>query len=260
MKIDIICVNHNTAPLLQRFLNTLLQSDQNTWDLLISDNGSTDGSVEYLKAQTELPAKYIAYNPNVGYAHACNQLAYMGKNEIIGLFNADIWFEPNHIPELLNVFRDNPNVAILGPKQRNENGQIVHAGIFGSLEDPKHRGWREHDPNDMLYKDFQQCVTVSGSAYLIRRSVWEELTACEIFRSGFRSQGAFLPTMHYYEETWCSYHAHAHDYQVWYDGRLKSLGHTWHASSQLGAAPDQQMRESQRVFRAACDLHQIAHD
>lgn len=259
--LDICCVNFNTADKLKRFLETVNQSNPSLWNLYVADNGSTDGSIELLKENLytyNIEQGY--FNENIGFANACNQLASLGNADIIGLFNADVWLMPNHVDYILKSFADNPNMAIMGPKQRNEQGQVVHAGIFGSHTKPRHRGWRSFDPHDQLYRDYNRCLTVSGSAYFIRRSVWDALTNCEIYQKGYGANGAFLPTPHYYEETYCSVHALSHGYEVWYDGRFPSLGHSWHASSEVGGETDAQFGISQMIFRSACDMHSIPHD
>lgn len=62
-----------------------------------------------------------------------------------------------------------------------------------------------------------------------------------------------------YEETWCSYHARAHGFNVVYDGSI-SIGHSWHASSPVGGKQDRHFKESQRLFRRACLIHEIECD
>lgn len=259
--LDICVVSYNTVDKLKRFLETINESDPSLWKLYVADNGSTDGSQQFI--QDNLETYNITqgfYNENIGFAAACNNLASIGNSEIVGLFNADVWMVPDHIKYILDCFADNPNMDIMGPKQRNERHQIVHAGIFGSMTAPAHRGWKEFDPDDQKYRDRQQCLTVSGSAYLIRRSTWNSLTACPIYQEGFEANGAFLPTNHYFEETFCSYHAHSHGYEVWYDGIIPSMGHSWHASSEIGGSADLQFASSQQMFRSACDQHDIPHD
>lgn len=260
--IDLCVVSYNTRDKLERLCCELLSDAEphwQPWRLYVADNGSTDGSVEWLKErQRTYEIEHVAYNENIGYAAACNQLAGYGTGEIIGLLNADVWFATSDVQKIERSFRDQ-EVSILGPKQRNEQGSIVHAGIFGSNEQPKHRGWRQHDPQDQFYRDKQECVTVSGSAYFIRRTTWETLTQCKIYQSiAPEAPGAFLPTPHFYEETWCSYHARAHGFKVFYDGSI-SIGHSWHASSPVGSQNDK-FRMSYGIFSAACDAHAIAHD
>ena len=114
-----------------------------------------------------------------------------------------MWFTAKAVDEVEQFFEDNPDVSIMGPKQMDSKGYITAGGIFGTHTAPKHRGWKVHDPDDKLYKDVREAVTIAGSAYFIRRSVWEYLTGCGVYQglgvfSNSDVQGAFLPTPHYY--------------------------------------------------------------
>ena len=233
--IDLCVINYNTRPLLERFLNVLhsdVDSVNRAWNLRIADNDSGDDSVEWLMSNySSYFISDVYLNPNIGYSAACNQLASFGSSDVIALLNADTWMTSKDISDIDLIFQNNPDIHILGPKQRDENGFITHAGIVGTNVQPKHRGWREYDPNDVLFKDRIECVTVSGSAYFVRRSVWNAMTNNPKYRELYPDAvGAFLPTPHYYEETWCSYFARHLGYNVVYDGSV-SVGHSWHASS-----------------------------
>lgn len=280
--IDLLVVNYNTKPLLERLLNTLHEDAgrNNPWAIYIADNDSTDDSRDFLrqhaihyemgaaKPRSFGSAMYSAYDlkevhflPNNGYSFAINHMAARGEGDIIGILNADVWLTSGDVAAIQSIFDEDPTISILGPKQRNEQGNIVHAGIVGTNEAPRHRGWNEHDPHDVKYKDQIDCVTVSGSAYFVRRSVWEDMTNHPDYKMvSNNAPGAFLPTPHYFEETWCSYFARHLGYRVVYDGTV-SIGHTWCASTN-GPAPilNQYFRESQKIFRAACDKIGIEHD
>jgi GT2 family glycosyltransferase len=205
--IDLCVVSYNTKPLLKRFLNTLYKGDHSTkiYDLLIADNGSTDGSAQWLDANKKLLSDTYAImlNENIGYSAACNQLAAMGTGDIIGLLNADVWLTVQDVRSIQKSFDDHPEQAIMGPKQRDENGYVRHGGIIGTNTKPQHRGWNDYDPKDLKYRDRIECVSISGSAYFIRREVWEALTECSVYKEAVMKQnnevtGAFLPTPHYY--------------------------------------------------------------
>jgi GT2 family glycosyltransferase len=268
--IDLLVVSHNTKPLLQRLLDTLHSDNigMPAWTLYITDNGSTDGSAEFLT--DEVSSKYNVKagwcTENVGYAAACNHMAKESSSDILGLLNGDVWMTTHDVRKIEEFFQTHPAAAIVGPKSRNEKHYITHGGIVGTGAKPQMRGWNEYDPDDTLYRDQVDCVSVSGSAYFIRRSIWDELTTCDMYREFINRDlnmrevpGAFLPVFHYYEETWCSYHARAHGWKVYYDGTV-SIGHTWHASSEVGSAVDQEFKASRKVFRRACAWHGIQHD
>lgn len=262
--IDLCVVNYNTRPLLNRFIDCLhhdLHEVEKNWNLYVADNGSRDDSVKWLKYNfSRYKIKKFYENENVGYSAACNQLASNGTGEIIALLNSDVWITSMDLVKIEKIFKENNDIHILGPKQRDELGHITHAGIVGTNTEPRHRGWREHDPNDTLYKDRVNCVTVSGSAYFIRRTVWDSLTNDEQYREMFPdAKGAFLPTPHYYEETWCSYFARHRGYNVVYDGTV-SIGHSWHKSSPVGGEADAKFAISREIFRKSCDYIGIERD
>lgn len=266
-RIELCTVSYNTKELLIRQIDTLTEGydpDKHSelFNLRIADNGSTDGSKEFLQADTMPPywGCTIMCNDNVGYSRACNMLGNMGGGEIVGLLNADVWLTVGDVEKIAESFDKHPEMAIMGPKQRDENGRIRHAGIEGTNTAPKHRGWGVYDPDDTLFRDYKEMVTVSGSAYFIRRSVWDALTDDEEYRSIVPDAlGPFLPTPHYFEETWVSYFARHRGYGVYYDGSI-SIGHSWHASHKVGSEHDKKFPISQAMFRDACAIMGIECD
>lgn len=205
MSVDLCIVNYNTADLYDRLIRTL-QKDLENQDVEIKiypqNNDSEDESkvvMGHWYASEHVTEKPV-FAENVGYSAACNSLAARGDGEIIGLLNADVWLTSHDVQKIYDSFKENPDVHILGPKQRNEHGIIKHAGIIGTNTQPRHRGWNFPDPEDIKFRDRIQCVSVSGSAYFIRRSVWEALTQCHVYGEVItrNAEGAFLPTPHYY--------------------------------------------------------------
>lgn len=261
-KIDLCSVSYNTKHLLIRQLQHLSKGDYEDFNLYIADNASTDGSVEYLK-DFKPPdfVKEIVYNTNIGYAGACNRLGSAGDGEIVGLLNADVWLTADDVKKIAESFDNHPEMDIMGPKQRDENGRIRHAGIEGSNTAPKHRGWAVHDSDDSLFRDYKEMVTVSGSAYFIRRSVWDALTNDSEYKEIIPNAiGPLLPTPHYWEETWVSYFARHKGYKVYYDGSI-SIGHSWHASHPIGSEKDTKaFGTSKKMFAQACKRFGIEHD
>lgn len=204
-----------------------------------------------------VPGTYVVIPENKGYAYACNFAAARTDGEIIALFNSDIILLEGTIEKCANALRENPKWGVVGPLQYDSQGMITHAGIFGTLEQPKHRQWRRRTAAHV--RDVREAVTVAGSAYFVKRTVWDELTQCEIYRSLYPdAEGAFLPTWLYYEETWCSYHAQAHGHEVYYFGEAECI-HEWHGT--IGRhGGDQAIGDAKAQFRAMCDTHGILHD
>ncbi len=259
--IDLCVTNYKTPECLARLLDAVQKEDDPTvWKMWIADNSSRDRGVVAARQVLDCDrVEHLYDNDNIGYAAACNHLASQGSGDIIGLLNADAWLTTEDLRQIQLRF-DETDVAILGPKQRNEQHKITHGGIFGTQKEPEMRGWLKFDPKDEMYRDTLEAVTVSGAAYFIRRDVWDELTNCPTYHEMHpKALGAFLPTKHYYEETWCSYHAAAHGHKIVYDGTI-SIGHTFHASSPINSEPQELFYNSQVMFRTMCDIHGIPHD
>lgn len=271
--IDLVSVNYNTPRELTRQVETLnSDNDGRSWTYYLADNNAPEDNLSHGLIRSWVESdKYqidgVSLNSNIGYARACNMGANRGGSQIIGFLNADVWLTTADVKKIEKIFDEDPRVTILGPKQRDEQNRIRHAGILGTNTNPKMRGWSQPDPQNTSYRDRVECVTVSGSAYFIRREAWELLTSCPTYVEACKTlidekpEGAFLPTPGYWEETFCSYHARAHGYRAWYDGEV-SIGHTWHASTPIGQGHDEpaSINKSRGLFKAACEAHNIPHD
>lgn len=228
-------------------------------------------NVDPTPADVKVAEDWVSANPyrhhlqtgtNVGYANACNMAAVRGWQEAIGFFNSDMRILPEHLDvfdSCLNLLFSDPDIAIVGPRQVDERGRITHGGIFGTLTAPRPRGWMQHDQGQC--SDVLPAVTVSGSAYIVKKTAWTTLTDCPIYQKFTGGAiGAFLPTPHYYEETACSYHAKSHGFEIMYNGAA-AMEHRWHRSSPVGGIAEREhMPKSRSLFRDFCDMHGIQHD
>lgn len=268
--VHIVVVNYHTHDDLQAFLDSLDAFRPKVHcQVTVVD---VEQGEEAMIATSTKGGKHITWlnvEKNIGYARACNLGALQGIGEnwakqYTMFFNADVRLLPRAIDQLHDAMEANPSWGVIGPKQVSSQNKITHAGIFGTNVAPKHRGWQEL--NRGQYQDTKEAITVSGSAYMVRNRMWDGLTMCPTYRDFVKenvhdpgNSGAFLPTPHYYEETWCSYHARAHGWDVVYFGEACVI-HEWHKASPVGGAADSLMPESQKLFRAACDAHGIARD
>lgn len=256
MALDIVVVNYHTPTDLNSFLQSLNRfppSDEATLTV-VDVEAPIRGSEPWAQGM----ARWISTPDNIGYARACNLGAQEGRGDVLALFNADVEITANSLDFCVAALNSNDDWGVLGPCQVDRQNRVRHAGIFGSNEAPLHRGWSEVYRGQ--YNDVREAITVSGSAYFIKRSVWAELASCPLYQDvAPDATGAFLPTPHYYEESYCSYHCREHGYRVMYYGPVTMI-HQWHRSSPLGGWAEQQMPTSRALFRRACAYHGIACD
>ncbi len=202
----------------------------------------------------------LEFEDNVGYGYAGNQGGALGDREIVGIFNVDLTFMAGAIDHCCQTLLAHPDWGIAGPRQINGWYQITAAGIFGTNTEPKHRGWMEQDTG--AYRDVSDdCIVVVGSAMFIKRSVWDQLTACPSYRRTAprpNPVGPLLETALYYEDAWLSYHASAHGHRLGYIGDT-AINHEYHGAVKIHGDGNN-MEAAHDQFRLCCDEHGIAHD
>lgn len=96
--------------------SVLANTDVGSYELIIVDNGSTDGTPAYLAA---LEARHphvrgISNSDNLGFAAACNQGISQGHGDHVVLLNNDVLVPPGWLPTLLAHVSD-PSVGAAGP-------------------------------------------------------------------------------------------------------------------------------------------------
>lgn len=262
--LDVVAVSYQARVETGRFLDSLAHIDV-PFRVLIIDNASPDmgvrtAIVEHLPARSELCRSnaYVFNHENVGYARAVNQAMSLLPEPApyAAILNTDTEFIAGEsIARLIEHFEQNPDVGVIGPRTFTSGRKLTHAGIVNTPEHPRnhHRAWMLRDVPHR-YRDTLDVNTVSGATYFVRRSMWDALSCCETYlASAPGAEGAFLPTRHFFEETYCSYHARAHGWRVVYLGGVAMI-HQWHRSSQPGS---QSFREPQEMFFAACKFHGI---
>lgn len=249
MAVDVVVVNYKTPDLLQDFIASYEAHKFPGCHLTIVDV-SPDAPALYPHEHT-----YISKNENIGYARACNLGAQMGHNDVILLANADTLLSAGFV-ECYDALVANEDWGVLGPRQVNTQGRITAGGIFGTDTNIGQRGWNDEDLGQ--YSDVREdAMSVSGSLYFIKRTLWCELTQCHFMQDSFPGiEGAFIPTPHYYEETCCSYHARAHGYKIVYYGPVQMVHH-WHAASEHGGHADRQVDVSKMMMRTFLGSHDI---
>ena len=129
MKLSIVTLTYNQLEEATRpYIESLYQyTNEADFKLILVDNGSTDGTVEYLKT---LPARYgnikLILNPqNTGYPKGNNQgLELVSPDtQYIGLFNNDILFTPNWLGLMIEAFERDPKIG-LASARINKNNKI----------------------------------------------------------------------------------------------------------------------------------------
>ena len=119
----VVAVTYSPGDRLQEFIDSLAEATTRPVEIVLADNGSTDGSPEAAAAiyphVTLLPT-----GGNIGYGAAANA-ALAGLTEGYAVIaNPDVRFEPGSVDELLAAAGRWPRAATLGPAIRTPEGDL----------------------------------------------------------------------------------------------------------------------------------------
>lgn len=97
--ISVLIVNWNSHDDLLRCLNSLSEQDDRDFEVVVVDNGSSDGSCEMVKARFP-DVKLLETGENLGFAEGCNRGLLLCERAWVFMLNNDTRLDPRAILEL----------------------------------------------------------------------------------------------------------------------------------------------------------------
>lgn len=182
MRTAVVILNWNGLQHLQHYLPRVVATTVDA-DIVVADNGSTDGSVEWLQA--EMPSvQTVLLDRNYGFAEGYNRaLAQIEGYDVFVLLNSDIEPAEGWLAPLLEQLQRNDDVAVVVPKILDDKcrDKFEYAGAAGGFIDilgyPFCRGRIlsavEYDKGQ--YDTSRDVMWGSGAAFCCRASVFNSL-------------------------------------------------------------------------------------
>ena len=182
MTTAIVILNWNGKSFLEKFLQTLIEnSNLPSVEIVVADNGSTDGSQEWMK-QNHPSIRLIEMAENSGYTGGYNKSLALIEADYFLLLNSDIEVPPNWLPPLIEAMDSDPKVGICMPKilSFTNRDHFEYAGACGGFIDrfgyPFCRGrilsCIERDIGQ--YDQPCEIFWASGAAFMIRSSLFRQ--------------------------------------------------------------------------------------
>ena len=178
---SLIIVSYNKQQYTALCLESLLQCDPRPGEIVVVDNGSNDGAVEYLSDEFPRLAdaagvgfQLIQNDGNVGACTARNQGLEVVQGDFVGFLDNDTAVRSRDwLAVLMGVLREEDNAGICAPKLLYpfEPYNIEHAGAaISNRGRPKYlgRGCERLDPAHNARRDVQCLIS---AAWLMKREV-----------------------------------------------------------------------------------------
>ena len=93
-KVTAIIVNWNNKDVIVECIQSLLDQNRNEIDIIVSDNGSKDDSVEFIR-KCFPSIKIIENGENLGFGSAINRGLGLAKGEYLLFLNSDLKLNSN---------------------------------------------------------------------------------------------------------------------------------------------------------------------
>jgi GT2 family glycosyltransferase/tetratricopeptide (TPR) repeat protein len=128
---SIVIVTFNQLAYTKLCLESIARGTDEPHELIVVDNGSTDGTVDYLRGQPGV--KLIENATNRGYAAAANRGLAAATGDFILTLNNDVVVPRGWLGRLLRPFADHPDLGLAGPRSNNISGPQKIAVTYTDL-------------------------------------------------------------------------------------------------------------------------------
>lgn len=176
-QVAIVILNFNGRFLLEECLASLSRLTTPA-EIIVADNGSTDGSLAYLR-EHHAAIRLLNLEKNWGFAEGYNRALAPLEHPWLVLLNNDATVAPDWLEQLLAMAGEKPQAAILGGKllfkqKAGETPLVQSAGAsFTDAGTAFEIGWRQPDRGQ--YDQAGWVGSIPGAALLIKRDVFREL-------------------------------------------------------------------------------------
>ncbi|MDX9892949.1 MAG: glycosyltransferase family 2 protein [Patescibacteria group bacterium] len=223
-KVSVQIITWNSMRYIFDCLESLMRQNFRDFSVIIIDNGSDDGTVEFIR--NNYPTVSVLQNfKNIGLSKANDQGIKLAKGEYVLIMNPDVILAANFLQDIVNFADQHPEGGVFGSKvlklkseaidQGDQNGlrESIRSNIIDSagLEIFKSRkviNRGEGQKDNGQYDRTQEVFGISGACVLYRRKALEEIK----IRQEYFDYDFFA----YKEDIDICWRMHLYGYGCWY--------------------------------------------
>ncbi len=189
MDLSIIIVNYNVKVFLQNLLDSIQKASKEIKsEIIIVDNASDDGSVEFLREKYP-SVKLIVNEANLGFGKANNIALKEAKGKFILLINPDTIVAEDTFVKMISFFSETPEAGLAGCKILNPDGTLQlpcrrsFPGPWTSFTKvtglstlfPKSKIFARYNLTYLDENQTYEVDAISGSFMMMRKEVYEKV-------------------------------------------------------------------------------------
>ncbi len=173
---SIVIVNYNGKKHMEKCLNSLrqVQYPKDKVEIIVVDNASTDGSIEYLKNENDVIL--IENKENLGFAAGVNQGVEKSSYDYVALLNNDMKVDSLWLQKLIEPQLVDPKIAATGSKVLDWEGKKID--FVQGMVNFEGRGF-QIDFDKVLKKgshDKQKYMLfVNGGSMMVNKKIFQEI-------------------------------------------------------------------------------------
>jgi GT2 family glycosyltransferase len=172
--VSVIIPHFNGIQHLPDCLGSLQRQSYQNHEVILVDNGSTDGSQEFTRSHYPL-VRLLQLSENAGFTGACIAGYEVSKGELVVLLNNDTEVDENWLAELVDTFERIPEAASVASKMLlfDERDRFHTAGDYYRVDGiPGNRGVWQRDIGQ--YDEEEAVFGACGGAAAYRKSVLKD--------------------------------------------------------------------------------------
>lgn len=173
---SVIILNWNGKHLLEECLSSIHSQSYRNFETIVVDNGSTDGSADWVKERWEETVTPVPLSSNLGFAGGNNAGIRIARGRYVILLNNDTAVDPGWLAALADAVRRHPDAGMFTPKILNyyRRDEIDNTGHM-IYPDGIARGRHRLEKDDGRFDGEGEALWPSGCAGVYKKGMLEEI-------------------------------------------------------------------------------------
>lgn len=169
-EVSIVILNYNGKRWLKKCLLSVKKVSYKPFEVILVDNNSSDGSVEYVKNNFQF-VKMVVLSSNLGYAKGNNIGAQKARGKYVLFLNNDTTLTPNFLNILIQDMEGDPLIGVIQPQIRSMiKPKLLDSVVsyFTNTGIPYHFGYMKPVKNKKYNKTLVG-YSIKGACFMMRK-------------------------------------------------------------------------------------------